>query len=560
MTVPGWKLAIQKRRAEQAEAIPPEWRLKSIPEFVNANFIIGDCGILTPEEVEITNITDAKVTLSKIASGELSCVTVTTAFCKRAAVAQQLIKCCTEIFFDRALARAKELDEHFAKTGKTVGPLHGLPMSFKDSQNIKGIDSTIGWAGLIGKPAQENTEGVEIAFSLGAIVYVKTNIPQSLMMSDSYNHVWGQSVNAFNKNLISGGSSGGEGALLGARGSLVGIGTDIGGSVRIPAVLQGLYGLCPTVGRVPNPESCKVQQYLVPPVTGPLTNTISSLETYMEALTESEPWKLDAHLIPIPWRKDLTLPPERKLKIAFLVDDGILKPQPPVERTTLEMMEKFRNHGHEVIEWDPLSDSTSHPKGYDIWLKCILADGGVKCRRYCNFVSPAEPLIEGMLVGTASDLLSTQERQEAHDIKTRYQLAYLKAWTASGIDALIMPVQPWVAFPPKAWVRSKHKCSYTAIWNLLDYTALTIPASKVDPTLDQIGEEWKAYEGKYRSESDEFIYKQYDVELVKNMPVGLQVVTGRFGEEKAVGIAKLIESFGIKGESEKVMNGNELKN
>lgn len=77
-------------------------------------------------------------------------------------------------------------------------------------------------------------------------------------MSDSYNHVFGQSVNAFNKNLISGGSSGGEGALIGARGSVIGIGTDIGGSIRIPAALQGLYGLCPSVGRVPMEKSACV--------------------------------------------------------------------------------------------------------------------------------------------------------------------------------------------------------------------------------------------------------------------------------------------------------------
>lgn len=70
-------------------------------------------------------------------------------------------------------------------------------------------------------------------------------------MSDSYNHVFGQSVNAFNHDLISGGSSGGEGALIASGGSILGIGTDIGGSIRIPANLQGLYSICPTTGRVP---------------------------------------------------------------------------------------------------------------------------------------------------------------------------------------------------------------------------------------------------------------------------------------------------------------------
>lgn len=70
-------------------------------------------------------------------------------------------------------------------------------------------------------------------------------------MSDSYNHVFGQSVNALNRNLISGGSSGGEGAIVGVQGSIIGIGTDIGGSIRIPATLQGLYSMMPSVGRIP---------------------------------------------------------------------------------------------------------------------------------------------------------------------------------------------------------------------------------------------------------------------------------------------------------------------
>lgn len=70
-------------------------------------------------------------------------------------------------------------------------------------------------------------------------------------MSDSYNHVFGQSVNSFNHALISGGSSGGEGALVGSGGSILGIGTDIGGSIRVPSNLQGLYSICPTTGRVP---------------------------------------------------------------------------------------------------------------------------------------------------------------------------------------------------------------------------------------------------------------------------------------------------------------------
>src|SRR2546423_3712889 len=119
------------------------------------------------------------------------------------------------------------------------------------------------------------------------------------MMSDTYNHVFGQSVNALNRNLISGGSSGGEGALVGARGSFLGIGTDIGGSIRIPAVLQGLYGLNPSIGRVAYRESARTQKYVVPPVAGPIASSLSSIELSMDSYLSSNPWDSDPNLLPI---------------------------------------------------------------------------------------------------------------------------------------------------------------------------------------------------------------------------------------------------------------------
>ena len=77
-------------------------------------------------------------------SRKLTCLDVTTAFCKRAAVAQQLIGCCTEMFFERALKRARELDEQLERTREPAGPLHGVPVSIKDSFEIEGVDTTIG--------------------------------------------------------------------------------------------------------------------------------------------------------------------------------------------------------------------------------------------------------------------------------------------------------------------------------------------------------------------------------------------------------------------------------
>ena len=301
-----WREKARQKRQQQAASIPAAWRLQTVPtDFKDCRPVIESCGILSAAELGITNTADGPTILHNlVVSRTWTSEAVATAFCKRAAVAQQLIGCCTEMFFEQAIHDAKRLDAHLASTGAPVGPLHGLPISVKDSFNVQGHDSTIGWVGLVGQPAAEDDVAVQQLKALGAVIYCKTNIPQSLMSSDSYNHVFGQSVNALNKTLISGGSSGGEGALVGGRGSFLGIGTDIGGSIRIPAVLQGLYGLSPTVGRVANRESARTQKYGVPPVAGPIASTLSGIELFMEAYLSSKPWESDPKLLPIPWRKE----------------------------------------------------------------------------------------------------------------------------------------------------------------------------------------------------------------------------------------------------------------
>jgi Asp-tRNA(Asn)/Glu-tRNA(Gln) amidotransferase A subunit family amidase len=151
---------------------------------------------------------------------------------QRAAVAQQALNCLTEIFFNEAIQRAEFLDDEFQKTGRPIGPLHGLPVSLKDCFNFAGIDSTIGMTGHAFQPEKRNSVVVDILLRLGAVLYVKTNVPQSMMTPDTENFTFGRTRNPRSKHLTAAGSSGGLGALVAFRGSLAGIGTDAGGSVR----------------------------------------------------------------------------------------------------------------------------------------------------------------------------------------------------------------------------------------------------------------------------------------------------------------------------------------
>lgn len=201
----------------------------------------------SPEEDAVTNISDAATLARKIASRDFTAVYVTTAYIKRAVAAHQQTNCLTEICFLRALKRAEYLDDYLARYGKPIGPLHGVPFTVKDQFNLQNLDTTLGYVGRANKPATEDAVFVQILERLGAIVLAKTNLPQTIMWCETDNPLWGLTVNPKNSALTPGGSTGGEGALLALHGSLIGLGTDIGGSVRIPAHINGLYALKPSV-------------------------------------------------------------------------------------------------------------------------------------------------------------------------------------------------------------------------------------------------------------------------------------------------------------------------
>lgn len=184
---PEWKLRAAAKRRQIHAGIPAEWLvpgdvLSSPPS--NTLAYLRDSGILSPLELEITETTSAPLLLSRLADGTYTAVSVARAFGKRAAVAQQLVGCCSEMFFAEALAEAEALDEFYASSGgKVVGPLHGLPVSLKDLLDVRGVDTTEGWVGQIGMPAAEDCGLVKVLRRLGAVMYVKTNISQSIMVS-----------------------------------------------------------------------------------------------------------------------------------------------------------------------------------------------------------------------------------------------------------------------------------------------------------------------------------------------------------------------------------------
>lgn len=219
-----WKDIAARKQQERDSRIT--WRLQSSQLASTGRTSVLDAprasGVLSDAELRITEDYSATGLLEEIRTSRLQSLDVVRAFCKRAAIAQQLVNCCTEILFEDALARAEKLDRHLATTGKPLGPLHGLPISVKDCFKIKGYDSSVGVANLCFKPAEANSALIDQLLSLGAVLYVKTNVPATMMALDSHNNIFGRTLNPANRLLTAGGSSGGEGALIAMRGSILG--------------------------------------------------------------------------------------------------------------------------------------------------------------------------------------------------------------------------------------------------------------------------------------------------------------------------------------------------
>jgi len=148
--------------------------------------------------------------------------------------------------YPEAIERAKFLDKYLEETGQMIGPLHGLPISLKDCMIVPPHPASIGMAYYANKSTTEATIIVNILAKLGAVFYVKTTTPTAMMMMETVSHVWGDTLNPYHTGTSSGGSSGGEAALLAMRGSPLGVGTDIGGSIRIPSSFNNLFGFKPS--------------------------------------------------------------------------------------------------------------------------------------------------------------------------------------------------------------------------------------------------------------------------------------------------------------------------
>ncbi|EKJ74135.1 hypothetical protein FPSE_05720 [Fusarium pseudograminearum CS3096] len=492
MALSTWERLAASYRAKQLEAIPASWRLtpeqkvqlslhghgSSIDGRLIASGAVSKAAVLSNHEIDITENYDAADLVKKIAQGALSAVEVTVAFCKRAAIAQQMVSCLTEIYFEEAMQRARFLDQYVADNGHTLGPLHGLPISLKDSFQLKGGKATLGFITNLTMPAAENNSAlVDLLLDAGCVVYCKTNIPQTMMTADSENNIFGRTLNPHKTALTAGGSSGGEGALLAMRGSPLGVGTDIAGSIRIPALCCGTYGFKPTADRIPYGGQASLPfpkpefEVGIKVVAGPLANSLQDLEMFMKIVLGSNPGHYDTSAITEKWRT-VENGSNGSITIGVLSPDPEYILMPPVRRAMDEAIAKLQAAGHNIVHL-PFEYATSAGLGGRIafqWYGLLSVSGSLEdylgeplvrsvarnVHPFSKHAPPVEPSLD------QPSLL-----KELRAATQAYEKAWENLWQTYALDVILSPASNTTAVPHDTYGVPV----YTCMWNVLDVRA-----------------------------------------------------------------------------------------
>ncbi|BCS30695.1 putative general amidase [Aspergillus puulaauensis] len=547
-----WEERVFRKQRECFNKIPLEWRVpddllstfkKPMSEykhdFIRAN-LIRRSGILTARELKITENYTVRELTTELAKGALTSAEVTLAYCKRAAVAQQLVGCLTETMFPEALERAQYLDSLRAQ-GNLAGPLHGLPVSIKDNFHYKGTEATIGMVAFMDEASKETSPLVDILLRLGAVIYVKTNVPQTMMTSEAQNNVFGRTLNPWNTAINPGGSSGGEGALIALRGSPLGVGTDIGGSIRIPALCCGTYGFRPSASRVPNGKmrACNTPgMRFILSVAGPLCLDLEGIQLFFETLFAAQPALYDSTVLDIPWRKLDALPPKKKLRIGVIPEHPAFPLHPPVRRTLTSAITLLKAAGHDLIPLSTaetlimeLNEVAMHLFGLDqAAISHVVAANepvapailhiGTQVERLRSFhKSTISPDPSGLADSMGKFTILNARRAELRD-------KYRTLWRKYGLDVCIAP--------PAQSTAVRHDgfglAPYTIFLNCLDYPSVVIPYGKVDEV-----DKGRKFELRHNQ-----VGPGYDYDLLKGAPCAVQLFTTTLRDEECLQIAKMV--------------------
>jgi amidase len=304
-----------------------------------------------------------------------------------------------------------------------------------------------------------------------------------MMTADSHNNIFGRTLNPHNLSLTAGGSTGGEGALLAMKGSVIGVATDIAGSNRIPAVCCGGFSLKPTAGRVPFAGGVPVGRLgspgSIPVVIGPCGRSVRDHELFLKSVIGAQPWLIDENSLPVPWR---TIQPSTKpLRFGLLRGCKERPLHPPVARSLHSTATKLKAHGHSTVLLDD--------KVPDLWQTAILAWKffmlDPRKTPFAHIKASGEPPIPSLSTMSFPELkgweASLDELWDMNVELAKIRHAYFQLMKDEQLDAILMPGYQGVA--------PKHDTFgipvYTVLVNLLNWPSGILTTGTANKELDR---------------------------------------------------------------------------
>jgi fatty acid amide hydrolase len=307
-----------------------------------------------------------------LARGETSARELAQAHLSRIDAIDGRVHAFAEVFRDGALADADASDAR-RRRGEARGPLDGLPVTIKECFDVAGRATTLGIPSWSGRIAPRDAAMVELLRGAGAVLLGRTNLSQTMLYVEARNPLFGQTANPWSLAHTPGGSSGGEGAAVASGMSPLGVGTDIGGSIRTPCHFCGVPGIKPTLDRLPmrGYRTALAGQEAVRGMGGPIARSVADLALFFEALDAAKMSDLDPRVPPLAWES-----PEGielgKLRVGSYVNDGVIPASGAIARSVRRAEQALAARGCDVVAFEP-----PDVRGMlSVYLGALSADGG----------------------------------------------------------------------------------------------------------------------------------------------------------------------------------------
>ena len=493
--------------------------------------------------------------VGRLKSGSLSASEVVDAYLRRMDEVQPELNAMVYRRDEEARAEAAAADEK-QRRGEPLGPLHGLPITVKECFALAGSDACIGLPHLTNQPAAEDGALVARLKRAGAIILGKTNVPQLMMMHETDSPLLGKAIHPLDPERSPGGSTGGEAAILAAGGSALGLGSDLGGSIRQPSHSTGLCGLMPTVGRL-TVSGCRTNYPRLQPIRlqpGPMARRVEDLSLAMQALcpASSSDAFPDESVLRWPDPSEIDL---RGVRVAMFSDDGIFTPSPAIRRAVQESGLLLHEAGLEVEPFTP----PGMDELLELYIGLLSSDGMARLKNILAGDEPdwrirrllrlgglpnwSRPLLGAICSARGQGRLGRLIRISGkRSVQSYLQLVgrlgdwndrFLSILRAGGFSAMLMPPHGLPALKHESSAHLLSAASYCFLPNLLGIPAGVVPVTRVKP-----GEESDRPASRDQTERTARLVEEGSAGL----PIGVQVAGLPWREDLVLAIMAKIEA------------------